>query len=304
MTMSLRNAQEREAAAQRAKVERADLEEADWRLYCADPEGARQRAAAERAQREGVIYRQQQADWPAFWQTVDLRVAEAVAAQYSFTKDQQELLFDILKDARDAMHGEISEAIEEARRTVDARFETLEHRVRAPGALPPVKVWRQGMVVYEGELASFVGGLFQAQCDTGSAPGAEAWTLVARAGKDAVQVTPRGEWSATASYELLSVVTYQGGSYLATRNDPAEPADGKGGWQMIASRGAKGDPGPRGPRGNRGDRGAAETPVTIVGWSLDIENYRACPVLNKGEIGASLDLRPLFAQFQEETGRA
>jgi ethanolamine utilization cobalamin adenosyltransferase len=144
MTISLRNTQEREAAAQRAKVERANHEEADWRLYCADPEGARQRAAAERAQREGVIYRQQQADWSAFWQTIDQRVAEAVAAQYSFTKDQQELLFDILKDARDATRAEVVKAIGDVQTGVDARFETLERRVRAPGALPPVKTWRQG----------------------------------------------------------------------------------------------------------------------------------------------------------------
>jgi hypothetical protein len=304
MTMSLRNAQEREAAAQRAKVERANREEADWRLYCADPEGARQRAAAERAQREGVIYRRQQPDWSAFWVAVDKRVTEAVAAQYSFTKDQQELLFDILKDARDAMRGEISKAIEEARRTVDARFETLERRARAPGALPPVKVWRQGMVTYEGELASFGGQLYQARMDTRMRPDdQESWICVARAGEDAVQVTPKGEWSAGAEYCVLNLVSFQGGSYLATRDNPGMPC-GEEGWQAIATKGSKGDPGPRGPRGNRGDRGVAETPVTIVGWSLDIENYRACPALNNGEVGAILDLRPLFERFHDETERA
>jgi hypothetical protein len=304
MTKSLRNAQEREAAVQRAKVERANREEADWRLYCADPEGARQRAAAERAQREAVSYRQQQPDWSAFWQTIDQRVAEAVAAQYSFTKDQQELLFDILKDARDAMRGEISKAVEEARRTVDARFETLERRVRAPGALPPVKAWRQGMVVYEGEFASFEGQLYQARKDTGSKPGdQEFWTCVTRAGRDAVQVTPKGEWSAGVEYGVLNLVTYQNCSYLATRDNPGRPGDDES-WQAIASRGATGHSGPRGPRGNRGDRGAAETPVTIVGWALDVENYRACPTLNNGEVGAILDLRPLFAQFGHETGTA
>jgi hypothetical protein len=103
---------------------------------------------------------------------------------------------------------------------------------------------------------------------------------------------------------MLSLVTYQGGSYLATRDNPGRPDDGKGDWQMIASTGAKGDPGTRGPRGNRGDRGAAETPVTIAGWSLDIDNYRALPALNNGEPAAALDLRPLFAQFHDETERA
>jgi hypothetical protein len=158
------------------------------------------------------------------------------------------------------------------------------------------------MVTYEGELASFAGQLYQARMDTGLQPGdPEAWTCVARAGRDAARVTPKGEWSASVSYAMLSLVTYRDSSFLATRNDPGEPGDGKGGWQMIASRGAKGDPG---PRGHRGARGAAETPVTIRTWSVNAEEYRVSPVLSNGEVGASLDLRPLFQQFGFETGTA
>lgn len=309
-----REEQEREAAIERAKAERVKREAAerhDWELYCADPEGARQRHKAELRRSEAAteaayFKRQQQAtDWSSFWAAFDQRIVEAIAAQYTFTKDQQELLFDILKDARDATRGEISKAIEEARRAIDARFETLERRVRAPGALPPVKAWRQGMVVYEGELASFGGQLYQAKMDTGLEPtDAEAWVCVTRGGRDAVQVTPRGEWSVSASYGLLSLVIHQGCSFVATRDNPGQPGDGEGGWQAVAAKGAKGDPGPRGPRGNRGDRGAADARVTISGWSLDAENYRACPALNNGEVGAILDLRALFAQFGHETGTA
>ena len=297
--------QERVAAVQRARTERENREKADWELYCADPEGARLRAKAERVRREVEIHRQQQPDWSAFWQTIDQRIGEAIASQYTFTRDQQELLFDILKDARDDMREQISKAIDEAQRAVDAQFETLERRIKAPGVLPPVKFWRQGMVVYEGELASFGGQLYHAKMDTGLQPGdPEAWICVARAGKDAPQITPRGEWNASASYGLLNLVTYKGCSYLATRDNPGRPDDRESGWQAIAVKGAKGDPGPRGPRGNRGDRGAADARVTIVAWSLDIENYRACPALNNGEVGAILDLRPLFAQFGHETGTA
>jgi hypothetical protein len=202
-------------------------------------------------------------------------------------------------------HGEIDKTIGDLKGAYDAKLEALERRIKAPGVLPPVKVWRQGMVVYEGELASFGDQLYQARMDTGLQPGdPEAWTCVARAGKDAIQVTPRGEWSANVSYGLLSLVIHQGCSYLATRNDPGEPGDGKGGWQIIAGKGARGEPGPRGPRGNRGERGEAGARVTIVAWSLDVENYRACPALNNGEVGAILDLRPLFAQFGHETGTA
>ena len=134
--------------------------------------------------------------------TIDKRIAEAVAAQYAFTKDQQELLFDILKDARDAMRGEISKAIEERDAPSTRGLRRWSVASRAPGVLPPVKAWRQGMVVYEGELASFEGQLYQAKMDTGLQPGDEgAFICVARAGKDAVQVTPRGDGSASTDYE-------------------------------------------------------------------------------------------------------
>jgi hypothetical protein len=299
MIMSL-DTQEREAAAQRAKVERANREEADWRLYCADPEGARQRAAAERAQREGVIYRQQQPSWSAFWVAVDKRVTEAIDARDVFTENQRDILVTIVNDARDDMREQVNKVVGDLR----AAVETLERRVRAPGALPPVKTWRQGAVIYEGEMVIFDGQLYQAKMDTGLEPGdPEVWICVTRAGKDAVQVAPKGEWSADAEYGVLNLVSFEGGSYLATRDNPGRPGDDES-WQAIASRGATGHSGPRGPRGNRGDRGAAEMPVTIVGWALDIENYRACPALSNGEVGAILDLRHFFAQFHDETGTA
>jgi hypothetical protein len=165
------------------------------------------------------------AGWSGFWAAVDKRIAETIAAQYTFAKDQQELLFDILNDAHLATREQISKAIDEAQRAVDARFETLERRVRAPGALPPVKAWRQGIVVYEGELAVFGGEVFQARTDTGLQPGdPEAWVCVARAGRDAVPIVPRGEWSASVSYGSLNLVTYRDRSYLATRDNPGRPS--------------------------------------------------------------------------------
>jgi hypothetical protein len=151
---------------------------------------------------------------------------------------------------------------------------------------------------------TFDGQVYQALANTGVRPDdKEFWICIARAGTDAVQVTPKGEWNAVVSYELLNLVSYEGCSYLATRDNPGRPG-GESGWQAVAAKGAKGDSGPRGPRGNRGDRGAVETPVTIVGWFLDVENYRACPTLNNGQVGCILDLRPFFEQFGHETGTA
>jgi hypothetical protein len=267
-------------------------------------EAERQRAKVELAGREAEVRKERQPDWSAFWETLDQRIA-AIHARDIFTETQRDVLVTTVNDACDAMRGEISKAIEEARRTVDARFETLERRVRAPSALPPVKVWRQGMVTYEGELASFSGQLYQAKMDTGLQPGdPEAWTCVARAGRDAAQVTPRGEWSASLSYGSLNLVTYRDCSYVSIRDYPARPGDAESGWQMVAAKGAKGEPGPRGPRGGRGDRGAAEAPVTICGWTVNVDEYKAIPTLSNGQVGAILDLRPLFAQFGHETGTA
>jgi hypothetical protein len=232
---------------------------------------------------------------------LDQRILETIAAQGVFTESQREVLATVVSEA----HGEIDKTIGDLKGAYDAKLEALERRVLAAGTLPPVKAWRSGMVVYAGELASSGGQLYQARTDTGLEPGdPEAWICVARAGKDAAEVTPRGEWSASGSYGLLSLVTYQDGSYLATCDNPGRPGDRESGWQPVAAKGAKGDPGPRGPRGNRGDRGAADARVTIVAWSLDVENYRACPALNNGEVGAILDLRPLFEQFQSESGTA
>ena len=66
-------------------------------------------------------------------------------------------------------------------------------------------------------------------------------------------------------------------------------------------RGPKGDRGAPGPRGHRGDRGAAEQPVTIRSWLVDPERYRASPLLSNGQVGAMLELRPLFELFQKQT---
>ena len=218
-----------------------------------------------------MIYRQQQPDWSAFWVAVDKRVTEAIDARDVFTENQRDILVTIVNDARDDMREQVNKVVGDLR----AAVETLERRVRAPGALPPVKTWRQGVVIYEGDLVIFEGQLYQAKMDTGLEPSdPAAFTCVARAGKDAAQITPRGEWNTGSSYHLLDLATYKGCSWLATRDNPSKPLDDKGGWQLISARGAKGEPGLRGDRGERGARGTAETPVTIVGWALDVENYR------------------------------
>ena len=80
-----------------------------------------------------------------------------------------------------------------------------------------------------GELVTFDGQVYQALANTGVRPDdKEFWICIARAGTDAVQVTPKGEWNAVVSYELLNLVSYEGCSDLATRDNPGRPGGESG----------------------------------------------------------------------------
>lgn len=59
-----------------------------------------------------------------------------------------------------------------------------------------------------------------------------------------VMVTPRGEYSSTAVYEPLDIVTYNGSSYLVlVESQGVVPSTTSANYQAIASRGVQGDPG-------------------------------------------------------------
>ena len=59
-----------------------------------------------------------------------------------------------------------------------------------------------------------------------------------------VSCTPRGQYSEAGSYEVLDIVGYQGGSFLAMKNAPAgPPTDDRVNWMQLAAQGGKGTPG-------------------------------------------------------------
>jgi hypothetical protein len=74
--------------------------------------------------------------------------------------------------------------------------------------------------------------------------------------------------------------------------------DAKQTKKATAKRRAKGQgpPGPRGSRGDRGERGQsgadAKRPV-LVGWKVDVKNFRAVPFGGDGKPLPELNLRPL-----------
>jgi hypothetical protein len=107
----------------------------------------------------------------------------------------------------------------------------------------------------------------------------------------ALAMRVRGTFQPGTSYVRGDVVVLDGGSFLARKDNPGKcPGDG---WQLMARQGQ------RGVRGERGERGR-DAPV-IRGWELDRSRYTAAPIMSDGTKGPTLELRPLFEQFQSET---
>jgi hypothetical protein len=73
--------------------------------------------------------------------------------------------------------------------------------------------------------------------------------------------------------------------------NPGRPADGDG-WMMLAGRGPQSKTGKQGLMGPKGDKG--EPAATLP-------RYRAIGALTDATILPPLELRPLFAQYQQET---
>lgn len=73
-----------------------------------------------------------------------------------------------------------------------------------------------------------------------------------------VAVTTGGAYSSTAAYEKLTIVTYEGGSYISKSAVQAGvPPTNATYWQVIAEKGAAGPQGPAGAQGKDGVQGPA-----------------------------------------------
>jgi hypothetical protein len=69
---------------------------------------------------------------------------------------------------------------------------------------------------------------------------------------------------------------------------------------MPGKRGQQGPPGARGEKGDRGPPG--QSAPSIVNWIVERASYSVVPILSDGTEGPRLELRPLFEQFNAETG--
>jgi len=77
-------------------------------------------------------------------------------------------------------------------------------------------------------------------------------------GADGRSFNGRRTYSDAETYGALDVVSLDGSSFFALRDDPG-PCPGDG-WQMMSPRGRAGQPGPRGEKGDSGSAGPAGPP--------------------------------------------
>jgi hypothetical protein len=172
-----------------------------------------------------------------------------------------------------------------------------ESVVGPPGKLPTVKPWRAEIVFYQGDVVASDNGMFQAVRDTGQPLHHSDWICLARSGRDAKNFTVRRVYHSDEHYQVLDIVSKNGGSFIARRDDPGEcPGDG---WTNLTLPGKRGVEGPVGPKGDQGAKG--EAAPTILEWVLVYDNYRAIPLMSDGSPAPVLELRPLFERFFEET---
>jgi len=91
------------------------------------------------------------------------------------------------------------------------------------------------------------------------------------------------------------------------------PENGSNHWQIAtilsgvavwcichASEKSTGTHRPPGARGEKGDRG--QSVPSVVNWIVERASYSVIPILSGGAEGPRLELRPLFEQFNAETG--
>lgn len=161
-----------------------------------------------------------------------------------------------------------------------------------PGKLGIVREWTRG-VHYEGDCVTCGGSLWQAAKDTGEMPGHEDWLLLASKGQDGASPDPRGLYDPEGQYARLSIVSLDGGAFIATRDNPG-PCPGDG-WRLLVARGKSGKPGEKGDpglKGDKGDPGPGLADVRREGFSLLF-------IRTDGEV-IGCDLRSAFEEYHRQ----
>jgi hypothetical protein len=239
---------------------------------------------------------------PAAQEHWDAWFAEQFAAHFQSYFEGDDGLAEGIGAVIGTKRAECRKDIDALRGEYETKIAELEARIAETARPAPIAmVWTPESITYRGGFATHQGVLYQATRDSAKEPGKSAdWLCVARAGtdgKDGKSVRSRGLYNPAKTYEKLDLVMFAGEAFLARLDAPGPLPDAPG-WSKVGARGRKGD---RGERGATGARGAAERPVTVRSWQVDDARYRATPLLSNGQVGASLELRPLFAMFLKQT---
>jgi hypothetical protein len=226
---------------------------------------------------------------PLTLEDVDARIGQWLEQEREFTREVlAAALAQVLNDAENGLIGKVGPRGERGERG-------------PPGKLPPVKIWKEGMIAYADDVVAFDGSTYQARRDTARMPDSESddWVLIARGGADAPMPHVLGTWKEGEDYRRLAIVAVGGSSFIARCDHPGV-CPGRD-WQLIASHGKRGADGERGEPGLRGPTGATgpkgEAAPTINSWDIDAASYTATPLMSNGAKGPPLQLRDLFKQF-------
>jgi hypothetical protein len=161
------------------------------------------------------------------------------------------------------------------------------------GLLPMVRSWADE-VHYASQVVTHGGGLYQALRDTAKEPPHADWICLAapgRDGSDGRSFTIRGTFRDGEDYAELDVVTLNGASFAAKRDNPGVcPGDG---WQLVAMQGGRGKPGERGPAGGRAERGPPGPKVA----DLSVDDQGVMTLTNEDGSIAKCDLYPLLSRL-------
>lgn len=158
------------------------------------------------------------------------------------------------------------------------------------GKLTTVKAWADE-VHYEGAVRTHAGATWQALRDTAKEPPGDDWICIAERGVDGVDGRSfelREVWSADEEYRALEVVTLNGASFAARKDNPGECPGPD--WKLLASQGKRGPPG---DRGARGEAGPAGPPVK----AMVIDSEGLLTLTNGDGSVVTCDLYPLLAKL-------
>src|SRR5262249_4853632 len=153
-------------------------------------------------------------DWNRWAITIaDAQIHEAMHAGGGICDVVGEVIGVKAREVRDNLRTEIAAL----RNEVNAATNKLQERL---ARLPVVQAWEPDVVHYVGDVVTHDGSVYQACKDTGTEPAIDHphWILLARAGRDGLTPTFRGEFDGYKKYRALDVVEFDGSSYIAVRD--------------------------------------------------------------------------------------